>query len=279
MSDTLDVLFDLAEAGDKRYDSLLRQFKAKFVEFFAVPEADLIAMGRKINLHNLDHPDDDVVHLAARATESLHRNIIRLAPGQPGVHEDVRRTEAAYVFRRILDSLSKVRYMGAFAPMPGAGKFESSGGPSNWTAAFTHPDPLDPNDAQRQRTQARPKGYPYDMPVSYGSPQGTDLGGGTYQRPSDLHPPHARRKRPGDVIPYGQRGTAWEQLEKMTAAYEPGPQAPDAAYLGYGDRGLRREDEIDLGPLSSFLGMPSEPEPEPPTLLILLEPEGSEEFE
>lgn len=121
--------------------------------------------------------------------------------------------------------------------------------PSNWTAAFTHPDPLDPNDAQRQRTQAAPKDYPYDKPTSYGNPIGTSGDGSSYQRSPDLTPPKPRHKRPGDVMPYGQYGTAWEQLEALTDPYQNGPQADDAAALGYGNRGRMGEDGLDPGEL------------------------------
>ena len=53
---------------------------------------------------------------------------------------------------------------------------------SGYSAAFTHPDPLDPNDELRQKTQARADNYPYDMPVSYGQSISTDDGGAAHRQ-------------------------------------------------------------------------------------------------
>jgi hypothetical protein len=50
-----------------------------------------------------------------------------------------------------------------------------------YTAAFTHPDPLDPNDVARQRTQPRSKNFPYDRDTSYGSAVVPDSGGAARQ--------------------------------------------------------------------------------------------------
>lgn len=127
-----------------------------------------------------------------------------------------------------------------------------SGWPGGSTA-FIHPEPLDPNDRVRQKSQARSDSYPYDRPVSYGAPVGTDTGGAAYQRPSDTTPPRPRNRKASDAIPYGQRGRAWEQLESMLDPYSPGDQADDALALGYGDRG--RLGEFD---------MPSDFDPECP---------------
>lgn len=81
-------------------------------------------------------------------------------------------------------------------------------GPSGYTAAFTHPDPMDPNDRVRQRTQGRADNFPYDRKVSYGNPIGTDLGGAHYQKAPDAHPPVPKNKRPEDVPVQ----TVWEQI-------------------------------------------------------------------
>lgn len=123
-------------------------------------------------------------------------------------------------------------------------------GPSGYTTAFTRPDPLDPNDRQKQKTFGRAKDYPYDEPLSYGAPIGTDLQGGAYQRTPDVTPPVPRNKKPSDVIPYGQHGNAWEQLENALAPYEPGSQSDDAAFLGYGDRGSMGEGGSDTEELN-----------------------------
>ncbi len=119
-------------------------------------------------------------------------------------------------------------------------------GPSGYTTAFTHPDPLDPNDAQRQRTQARTDDYPYDMPVMYGRPVGTDMGGASYQRLPDVTPPHPQNKGASKMIAKKASGQAWEQLESMLLSpYGPGSQAYDAPQLGYGKHGLMGDDGMD----------------------------------
>lgn len=125
--------------------------------------------------------------------------------------------------------------------------FEAGG--SGYSAAFTHPDLLDPNDRVRQKTQARDVGFPYDSPTLYGGPIGTDLGGAAYQRVPDRTPPRPRNKRPSDVMPYGEYGVAWEQLESLLDPYSPGEQADDALAMGYGSHGRIGEDDreaIDL---------------------------------
>lgn len=118
-------------------------------------------------------------------------------------------------------------------------------GGSGYSTAFTHPDPLDPNDVQRQRTQSRAGNFPYDSPTSYGGPIGTDLGGAAYQRAPDGTPPKPRSKKASDAIPYGEYGVAWEQLESMLDPYSPGEQADDALLLGYGSHGRLGEDDDD----------------------------------
>lgn len=123
--------------------------------------------------------------------------------------------------------------------------YVSEAGGSGYTAAFTHPDPLDPNDVQRQKTQPRDTDYPYDRPVSYGAPIGTDSGGAAYQRSPDGTPPKPQHRKSNSKIPYGQRGRAWEQLESLLDPYSPGDQADDALHLGYGNQGRMGEDGID----------------------------------
>lgn len=123
-------------------------------------------------------------------------------------------------------------------------------GPSGYTAAFTHPDPLDPNDAQRQRTQARPVSYPYDQPVSYGRAVGTDSGGAAYQSGARSAPPVPRNLKASDWEPKDPWDLANEMAEGMTDPYCPGPQADDAARLGYGSHGrMGEDDEVDMDDL------------------------------
>jgi len=123
--------------------------------------------------------------------------------------------------------------------------YVSEAGGSGYTVAFTHPDPLDPNDVQRQKTQPRNNDYPYDRPTSYGAPIGTDSGGAAYQRGSDRTPPNPQKRSASSRIPYGQRGVAWEQLESLLDPYSPGDQADDAPRLGYGNQGRMGEDGLD----------------------------------
>lgn len=54
-------------------------------------------------------------------------------------------------------------------------------GSGRYTAAFTHPDPLDPNDRVRQKTHSRSKEFPYDRPVRYGEPESQAMDGSKYQ--------------------------------------------------------------------------------------------------
>ena len=146
----------------------------------------------------------------------------------------------------------------------------SEAGGSGYSAAFTHPDPIDQNDVQRQKTQSRAKGFPYDSPTSYGGPIGTDLGGAAYQRTPDQSPPVPRRKKASDEIPYGQYGTAWEQAGSMLGTYSPGEQADDALAFGYGSHGRmgEAEVEIDLPSLSGFFDDFDDVQPTPPMTLM-----------
>ena len=115
-------------------------------------------------------------------------------------------------------------------------------GPSGYTTAFTRPDPLDPNDRQRQQTQARSPDFPYDRPVSYGRAVGTDMDGAAYQSGVKSAPPVPRKLRASDWKPKDPWNLAYEAL---TDPYEPGEQADDALALGYGSHGRMGEDDDD----------------------------------
>lgn len=109
---------------------------------------------------------------------------------------------------------------------------------------------MDPNDAQRQRTQARSLDYPYDMPVSYGREVGTDMDGAAYQTGARSAPPVPRKLRASDWKPKDPWGLASEMAEDLTATYSPGEQADDAARLGYGSHGrMGEDDEVDMDDL------------------------------
>lgn len=135
--------------------------------------------------------------------------------------------------------------------------YVAEAGGSGYSAAFTHPDPLDPNDRVRQKTQSRSGDFPYDGPTLYGGPIGTDMGGAAYQRVPDHTPPRPQHKRASDEMPYGEYGVAWEQLESLLDPYSPGDQADDALSLGYGAHGRMGEDgegeEVDLDALQHLL--------------------------
>lgn len=78
---------------------------------------------------------------------------------------------------------------------------------------FLQPDPADPNDYVRQKTQSREPSYPYDRPISYG------------------------REKPGI-----RARSVWENISQN---YGPGPEADDAVMLGYGNHGRMGEDGLD----------------------------------
>ena len=73
------------------------------------------------------------------------------------------------------------------------------GGSGWYNAAFTHPDPMDPNDRVRQKTQSRMDTYPYDGYEPYGQPQSVDDTGAAYDD-GGLHRPLTPK--------YGQHATA-----------------------------------------------------------------------
>lgn len=147
--------------------------------------------------------------------------------------------------------------------------YVSEAGGSGYSTAFTHPDPIDPNDVVRQKTQSRAGNYPYDSPVSYGGPIGTDLGGAAYQKTSDVSPPNPRHKKPSDAIPYGQYGTAWEQAGSMLGTYSPGEQADDALLLGYGSHGRLGEEDFDSIDLQGIFDLPASIEDDDVDLSLL----------
>jgi hypothetical protein len=134
--------------------------------------------------------------------------------------------------------------------------YVSEAGGSGYSAAFTHPDGMDPNDRVRQKTQARQGDFPYDGPTLYGGPVGTDMGGAAYQRVPDHTPPKPQHKKASDGMPYGEYGVAWEQLESLLDPYSPGDQADDALSLGYGSHGRMGEEdgeETDIDALQGLL--------------------------
>lgn len=124
--------------------------------------------------------------------------------------------------------------------------------PSGYTTSATRPDPLDPNDRKRQQTQARAGDYPYDMPTSYGQPQGVDSGGAAYQLPPTTRPPNPEKQGAKSWQPKDPWNLANEALGRL-GNYEPGSQADDAAALGYGNHDLMGDglspEELDMDAL------------------------------
>lgn len=119
-------------------------------------------------------------------------------------------------------------------------------GPSGYTTAFTHPDPLDPNDAKRQKTQARSDDYPYDMKISYGSSLSTAMGGDAYQDNFQNSPPVPRKSKA-----YTRPTSVWDRISDAINndlnPVEIGQQGKNANFFGYGKNGLRDEfDQIDV---------------------------------
>ena len=101
-------------------------------------------------------------------------------------------------------------------------------------------EPLDPNDRLRQKTQTRADVYPYDKPVSYGSPRHTGTGGDERQVDPDQHPPVPKNSK----MPLLAKNV-WERLSEVFDNTEIGPQSPSATPLGYGNHGRMGEDGMD----------------------------------
>lgn len=162
--------------------------------------------------------------------------------------------------------------------------YVTEAGGSGYVTAFTRPDPMDPNDRVRQQTQARAGDYPYDMPVSYGRPIGTDSGGSAYQMQPTQRPPTSRSTRASDWRPKDPWQLANEVAEGSLDPYSPGPQAADAFRLGYGDHGrMGEDDDVDMDDLrKAFRSMV--PVREPPrvavgllSILAAIEDDGSDD--
>ena len=106
-----------------------------------------------------------------------------------------------------------------------------------WNQSFVRPEPMDPNDRLRQKTQSRGGVYPYDKPVSYGAPRGRGMGGDEREmNPSD-GPPLARQHK----TPRPQ--SVWDRISDSLDRIEIGPQAASATPLGYGNHGRMGEQE------------------------------------
>ena len=110
------------------------------------------------------------------------------------------------------------------------GEDSGGGGAAGYTTAFTHPDPMDPNDRVRQKTQSRASNYPYDMPVMYGRSTHASFDGDERQDGADDGPPPPPRNS-GPPRPM----TVWDRMSDITDGIE-----RSAIGSGY-------ESEVDLG--------------------------------
>lgn len=206
------VLLDAADEGDRANFTRQRdEFIDEFCAFFGTEASVLLDKGR-MNMPRPMVPGMDARELAKKRFHDVRSLSTSLTIMEP---EQARITMLAGDLQKILQPIDALYRQN----VPSVSESPN-------LAAFIHPEPMDPNDHKRQQTQSRADNYPYDRKVSYGQPIGTAIGGDAYHRPSDLHPPQARRKRPRDVIPMTQRGTAWEQLEAMAEAAPPKPTAP-----------------------------------------------------
>lgn len=152
---------------------------------------------------------------------------------------------------------------------------ETGYGSGRYTAAFTHPDPMDPNDRKRQQTQSRDTEFPYDMPISYGQPESPSMDGSKYQdggyggqltpwfMPDDdgdikkdeaIGTPYNFKQSDGGTMggtrpPGGSRGFAGSTRDDL--------DLPDNEVFGEGD--LR---DLQTGELRDFMGSATMQQPE-----------------
>ena len=130
------------------------------------------------------------------------------------------------------------------------GEAGETGGPSGYTSTFTRPEPMDPNDRLRQKTQSRGDVYPYDKPTSYGASTHASFDGDERQDGADKGPPLGRQYRPGRPL------SVWDRLSDSIVRIGSMGSAIGSGYesevqLGLGNHGrMGEEDEgmdaIDL---------------------------------
>jgi hypothetical protein len=141
-------------------------------------------------------------------------------------------------------------------------------GPSGYTTAFTHPDPLDPNDVVRQKTQSRAPTYPYDMQVSYGASSHAGMDGDERQDGADDGPPLGRQhSAPRPMSVWDRMSDAIDHMDGLPYL-DNGPESALADTLGYGNHGR-------MGELAVIMGI--EDDGPDDTLLKLLSPDEQDE--
>ncbi len=117
-------------------------------------------------------------------------------------------------------------------------------GPSNWTTAFTHPDPMDPNDRVRQKTQSRDVNFPYDRGTSYGASSHAGMDGSERQDGASKGPPLARQHQaPRPMSVWDRMSDSIDRLEGLPYMSQ-GPDTELASTLGYGTHGRLGEDDM-----------------------------------
>lgn len=113
-------------------------------------------------------------------------------------------------------------------------------GPSGYTTAFTHPDPLDPNDKLRQKTQSRADDFPYDKPTSYGASSHAGMDGGERQDGASKEPPLGRQQtRPPMPL------SVWDRMSDSINRSAIGSGYESEVQLGLGNHGRMGEDGMD----------------------------------
>lgn len=112
--------------------------------------------------------------------------------------------------------------------------------PSGYTTAFTHPDPLDPNDVIRQKTQSRAADYPYDKPTSYGASSHAGMDGDERQDGAGHGgPPLGREDRPDMPL------SVWDRMSDSIDRSAIGSGYESEVQLGLGNHGRMGEDGMD----------------------------------
>lgn len=117
-------------------------------------------------------------------------------------------------------------------------------GAAGYTTAFTHPDPMDPNDRVRQKTQGRRSDFPYDRPVMYGASSHASFDGDERQDGADDGPPLPRQSKPDRPL------SVWDRLSDISdsvvrAPIGSGYESELAPQYGAGTHGRMGEDGMD----------------------------------
>lgn len=236
----LDVMLDAAEDGRPAvFQAKRNDFIQSFADFFEIEASVLIDRGRMEAPRPISAADSKSPYSLRHLAQRYFRDVAEVANALKFAFNSEFTSDAgkmnglrgrAHDLKKILQPVDQLYKISA-------GITE---GPSGYQNAFGHPEPMDPNDRIRQRTQSRATDFPYDMPVTHGRPMGTGMDGAEFQREPDHTPPVPRNLKASDMAQH----SVWEQLGSMLSPYEPGEQAADAPRLGYGNHG-RMGDGLD----------------------------------